>query len=616
MAPSTRTLASISVENTIDDSTKRYVDEALVGIKRAMMLEGGFLGVSSSFSLTPYMRTRRYAIIQRFGTVFDDPMIELKNVKYDNNAKEYQDKFDDLLNRVKKSIEHSVSLYLGGLTTELELGVRMFKPQTLADAYGLTNLQEATLNPVKKKNKMQFGASGSRLGGNGGNTNSNTKPLLPFPNTTKSWANKSNTNPPRRQLSQKEYEEKMSKNLCLTVIRNENLEAIKTEEIQPQISLNALSGVSSFQTLRMVKRLGCKIRPKCPLIVNVAREKQLLCSLQGGNLGKKHYTWTNGHLLRKNKVGVGNDAELKSNLLNYFHGSLVGDHSGLKVTTYRMCSMLYWKGMRKYIKKFVRECIVFQRYKLDLAAYLGLLQSFPVPNRIWESVSMNFIEALTRPQGYTIIFVVVDRLTTYAHFIPLSHPFTATQVAQEFIETVYKLHGLPTTIISHRDKIFLNFHTSIQTTPFEVVYGKLPPIHIPYFGGLSKVDAIDKNLEAREQTIKMLKFHLERLQNKMKQQADKKRSDKVLHVGDWVFLKLQPHMKEVLHSQILDLPRCNKEGLMEPKPIALLDKKMLKKNNAVVVYGLVQWANGSKEDATWELLEDLYAKFSMFVEHS
>ncbi|GKG13501.1 hypothetical protein Tco_0350461, partial [Tanacetum coccineum] len=59
-----------------------------------------------------------------------------------------------------------------------------------------------------------------------------------------------------------------------------------------------------------------------------------------------------------------------------------------------------------------------------------------------------------------------------------------------------------------------------------------PLIHVPYFGGLSKVDVVDRTLEAREQAVQMLKFRLERSQNKMKQQADKRRTNKVLKVGD------------------------------------------------------------------------------------
>lgn len=78
-----------------------------------------------------------------------------------------------------------------------------------------------------------------------------------------------------------------------------------------------------------------------------------------------------------------------------------------------------------------------------------------------------------------------------------------------------------------------------MTTPFEAVYGQALPVHVPYIGGLSKVDAVDRTLAAREQAIELLKFHLERAQNIMKQQSDKGRSDRVLQEGDMVFLKLQ-----------------------------------------------------------------------------
>nr|GEX45607.1 retrotransposable element Tf2 [Tanacetum cinerariifolium] len=271
----------------------------------------------------------------------------------------------------------------------------------------------------------------------------------------------------------------------------------------------------------------------------------IVMSLQDGIITKKHYTWSNDQLLRKNKLVIGKDEELKKELMAHFHGSSVRGHSGVKVTTHRMSSILYWKGMRKDIKKFVHECIHCQRNKLDLASYPGLLQPLPIPNKIWESINMDFIEALPRSQGYTVIFVVVDRLTKYAHFMPLSHPFTAAQVAQEFLDTIYKLHGLPTSIVSDRDKFFL-------------IYVLPPPTYVPYFGGFSKVDAVDRTLEAREQAIKMLKFYLSISQNKTKQQADKKRTDRVLQVGDYVFLKLYPHrqvsMRQVKQSKFS--PKC------------------------------------------------------------
>lgn len=65
---------------------------------------------------------------------------------------------------------------------------------------------------------------------------------------------------------------------------------------------------------------------------------------------------------------------------------------------------------------------------------------------------MDFIEGLARSNGKDTILVAVDRMTKYAHVLPLSHPFSAAQVAKEFMDSVFKLHGMPTSIISNRDK--------------------------------------------------------------------------------------------------------------------------------------------------------------------
>ncbi|GJS66777.1 retrotransposable element Tf2 [Tanacetum coccineum] len=100
---------------------------------------------------------------------------------------------------------------------------------------------------------------------------------------------------------------------------------------------------------------------------------------------KKHYNWSNGQLLRKNKLVVGKDDQLRLELLAYFHGSSVGGHSSVKVTTHK--------------------------YTPDLATYPDLLQRLPILNRIQESISMNFIKGLPKSQGHNVILVVMDKLT-------------------------------------------------------------------------------------------------------------------------------------------------------------------------------------------------------------
>ena len=67
---------------------------------------------------------------------------------------------------------------------------------------------------------------------------------------------------------------------------------------------------------------------------------------------------------------------------------------------------------------------------------------------------MDFIEGLPSSGRFDTILVIVDKLTKFAHFIPIKHPFTAATVAQAFMDNVYRYHGMPQVIISDRDKIF------------------------------------------------------------------------------------------------------------------------------------------------------------------
>jgi len=87
-------------------------------------------------------------------------------------------------------------------------------------------------------------------------------------------------------------------------------------------------------------------------------------------------------------------------------------------------------------------------------AYLGLLQPLPISEQSWTSVSMDFVEGLPKSEGMDCILVVVDRLTKYAHFIRLTHPYTAQEVARAFMDRVVAVHGVPKSIISDRDKVF------------------------------------------------------------------------------------------------------------------------------------------------------------------
>ena len=176
---------------------------------------------------------------------------------------------------------------------------------------------------------------------------------------------------------------------------------------------------------------------------------------QNPSLNSK-YSWLGDQLRRKGRLVVGNDSDLRLKIIHLFHNTSSGGHSGILATYKRLSSLFYWPNMEKQIRNYIRACDVCQRFKYDNSAYPGLLQPLPIPEEAWSQVSLDFIEGLPLSHGKSTILVVVDRLTKYAHFMCLSHPYTAMSVAQAFLDTVFKLHGLPTILVSDRDKVFLS----------------------------------------------------------------------------------------------------------------------------------------------------------------
>jgi hypothetical protein len=137
-----------------------------------------------------------------------------------------------------------------------------------------------------------------------------------------------------------------------------------------------------------------------------------------------------------------------------FHNSAVGGHLGVPATYHKMKQYFYWKGMKAAIQSFMKQCPVCQQAKPDRARYPGLLQPLPVPDAAWEVLSLDFVEGLPHSGQYNCILVVVDKLTKFAHFIPLRHPFTTLTMAKAYLDNVYKLHGMPISMISDRDRVF------------------------------------------------------------------------------------------------------------------------------------------------------------------
>lgn len=425
------------------------------------------------------------------------------------------------------------------------------------------------------------------------------------------------------------------------------------------------------------------------------------------------YSLSQGVIRFQGKIWLGHSKKLQNQVLQALHSSPIGGHSGAWVTYTRLNKYFYWPHMKKLVQEYVAACTICQQAKTKRVHYLGLLQPLAVPAQAWQVITMDFIEGLPTSSSYNCILVVVDKFSKYSHFIKLTHPFTALKVAKLFMENIYKLHGMPLAIVSDRDRIFTsnlwqelfklsgtqlrmssayhpqsdgqtervnqsveaflrcfihscpaqwsqwlalaeywyntNWHSSLGKSPFEVLYG-----HEPRHFGISNVQTSDipdleSWLEERKSMTTLLQQQLLRVQQRMKSQADKNRSERSFAVGDFVWLKLQPYVQSsvvarsnyklsfryfgpyqiesrigsvayrlklppnssvhpVFHVSILKkavgdttnaitLPMLN-NSLQVPEMV--LDRRLKTKGHRVITQLLIKWAGCPVEMTTWE----------------
>ena len=315
--------------------------------------------VGQELTWEEYKRT----ILARFGaSPFDDPVAELMKLKQIGSVSQYQEQFDTLLNRADLSASQAVSCFLSGLNEDIQCAVRMFRPDHLHDAYCLAKLQEATLASIARKAKpildkppmaarsLPYREPSRRFGTSSfGNT-----PYQRSPARSSMTGNASGmgsvgssvgsvTSKPRRMMTSKEINEKRANGICffcdekyypghkcnsqvyrLEFVEDEDIEETGEgtegsfpqglqEEEQPLISLQALQGINSFQTMRVAgkvgsypihilidsgsthnfldattaKKLKCELFKIPPIAVAVADGAQLTCQHMS-----KGFTWT------------------------------------------------------------------------------------------------------------------------------------------------------------------------------------------------------------------------------------------------------------------------------------------------------------------------------------
>ncbi|KAL0551923.1 hypothetical protein IC582_011016 [Cucumis melo] len=340
---------------------------------------------------------------------------------------------------------------------------------------------------------------------------------------------------------------------------------------------------------------------------------------------------SDGGLLFERRLCVPSDSAVKTELLSEAHSSPFSMHPGSTKMYQDLKRVYWWRNMKREVAEFVSRCLVCQQVKAPRQKPAGLLQPLSIPEWKWENVSMDFITGLPRTlRGFTVIWVVVDRLTKSAHFVPGKSTYTANKWAQLYMSEIVRLHGVPVSIVSDRDARFtskfwkglqtamgtrLDFSTafhpqtdgqterlnqvledmlracalefpgswdshlhlmefaynnSYQATigmaPFEALYGKCCRSPVCW-GEVGEQRLMGPELvQSTNEAIQKIRSRMHTAQCRQKSYADVRRKDLEFEVGDKVFLKVAP-MRGVV--------RFERRGKLSPRfvgPFEILER--------------------------------------------
>ncbi|WVZ71367.1 hypothetical protein U9M48_019959 [Paspalum notatum var. saurae] len=223
-----------------------------------------------------------------------------------------------------------------------------------------------------------------------------------------------------------------------------------------------------------------------------------------------------GILWFKNRLVVPKDMQLRKKILDEAHTSMFTMHPGSNKMYQDLKQKFWWTRMKREIAKYVSECDVCKRVKADHLKPSGMLQPLNVPAWKSEDIHMDFVVGLPRTQkGYDSIWVIVDRFTKAAHFIPVKTCYTTATYAGLYISRIVSLHEFAYNS---------SFQKSLNMAPFEALYGRRCRMPLNWSKPGERV-TFGPDLSA---------------QSRQKSYSDRRRRPLVFEKDDHVYLRVSP----------------------------------------------------------------------------
>ncbi|GJZ88781.1 putative reverse transcriptase domain-containing protein [Tanacetum coccineum] len=270
---------------------------------------------------------------------------------------------------------------------------------------------------------------------------------------------------------------------------------------------------------------------------------------------KKLEPRADGTMCLKNKSWISCFGDLRALIMHESHKSKYSIHPRSDKMYQDLKKLYWWPNMKAEIATYVSKCMTCAKVKAEYQKPSGLLVQPKIPEWKWENITMDFVTKLPKTaSGQDMIWVIVDRLTKSAHFLPAKENDSMEKLTRQYLKEVVSRHGVPVSIISDRDGRFVSqFWQSLQEA-FRTQLDMSTAYH-PEVDGQKKIIQIKHRLQA--------------LRDRQKCYADKRRKPLEFQVGDKVMLKVSP-WKGVI--------RFGKRGKLNPRyigPFKILAKKSL-----------------------------------------
>ena len=159
------------------------------------------------------------------------------------------------------------------------------------------------------------------------------------------------------------------------------------------------------------------------------------------------------------------DKELKKKLIFEAHNTVFTMHPGGNKMYQDLKQFYWWKRMKRYVTKYVSNCLTCQQVKDEHQVPTGLLNPLPIPQWKWDNITIDFVSGfpLTK-QKHDSIWVIIDKLTKSAHFIPVRMDYSMNRLAELYVEEIIRLRGVSLSIVLDRDPRFtLMFWKELQS---------------------------------------------------------------------------------------------------------------------------------------------------------